>query len=273
MQCDILFIVSVLIQVGNTLSGVGERFLAFFEYRNRFKSSLNNIINMLHQENRAKINFHAKQIHPVNIVELENATFAIEDTKPKAGLSLVIKHSKITLIMGANGSGKTSLLRALVGELPLTSGQLRWFCDRDQIVYSSQGAGLFNRTLLENVTYGSKTSNLNDEFIALLPKTLTNRLQEMVGSQSMRLSGGEKQIIANIRAMQTAGETYIFDEPTAHLDIDAQVLFYQALQNNFTGKTVIIVDHNQIAKNYCDEIIDIEYINDNKHFNEAFEPV
>ncbi|HLB42811.1 MAG TPA: ABC transporter ATP-binding protein [Gammaproteobacteria bacterium] len=255
---DILFIVSVLLLAGNTLSGVGERLLAFFEYRNRMQSALTGVEEMLYQKKRihlsAKFVAHAPHI---NIVELENGVFLMgENGQLSRPFNLVIKRGIITLITGSNGCGKSSLLRVLIGELPLVSGELRWFIRPNKVVYSAQMANLFNRSLLENITYGSKTTIFNDQFNALLPKTLSHRLHETVGSQSMRLSGGEKQIIANLRAMHMPGEIYIFDEPTAHLDASAQVLFYESLKKIFSGKSIIIVDHNPIAKNFCEEVID-----------------
>lgn len=255
---DLLFIVSVLLLAGNTLSGIGERLLAFFEYRNRVQSALTGIKKMLYQKTHIPLSSqYSVHIPHGNIVELENGIFLTNESgQLSRPFNLAIKQGNITLITGSNGCGKSSLLRVLVGELPLISGELRWFVPSNKVVYSVQIANLFNRSLLENITYGSKATILNDKLNILLPKTLLHRLHETVGPQSMRLSGGEKQIIANLRAMHVPSEIYIFDEPTAHLDKGAQILFYESLKKNFSGKSIIIVDHNPMAKNFCEEIID-----------------
>jgi urea transport system ATP-binding protein len=141
-------------------------------------------------------------------------------------VSLTAKKGEVTCILGRNGVGKTSLLRAIFGLNPIRSGRIRWE-DRDLTVLPPheraraglalvpQGREIFPRlSVLENLETGFATlprglRHLPDEIFTLFPV-----LKDMLGRRGGDLSGGQQQQLAIARALVARPRLLILDEPT-----------------------------------------------------------
>ena len=141
-------------------------------------------------------------------------------------VSLTAKKGEVTCILGRNGVGKTSLLRAIFGLNPIRSGRIRWE-DRDLTPLATheraraglalvpQGREIFPRlSVLENLTTGFATlprslRHLPDEIFTLFPI-----LKDMLGRRGGDLSGGQQQQLAIARALVARPRLLILDEPT-----------------------------------------------------------
>ena len=141
-------------------------------------------------------------------------------------VSLTAKKGEVTCILGRNGVGKTSLLRAIFGLNPIRSGRIRWE-DRDLTVLPPheraraglalvpQGREIFPRlSVLENLETGFATlprglRQLPDEIFTLFPV-----LKDMLGRRGGDLSGGQQQQLAIARALVARPRLLILDEPT-----------------------------------------------------------
>jgi len=141
-------------------------------------------------------------------------------------VSLSAEPGKVTCILGRNGVGKTSLLRAIFGLNPIRSGRIRWE-DRDLtalppheraragLALVPQGREIFPRlSVLENLTTGFATlprslRHLPDEIFTLFPV-----LKDMLNRRGGDLSGGQQQQLAIARALVTRPRLLILDEPT-----------------------------------------------------------
>ena len=141
-------------------------------------------------------------------------------------VSLTAKKGEVTCILGRNGVGKTSLLRAIFGMQPVRSGRIRW---EDRILNElpphqraraglalvPQGREIFPRlTVLENLETGfapllRSERTIPDEIFALFPV-----LKEMLHRRGGDLSGGQQQQLAIGRALVTRPRLLILDEPT-----------------------------------------------------------
>jgi urea transport system ATP-binding protein len=141
-------------------------------------------------------------------------------------VSLTAKKGEVTCILGRNGVGKTSLLRAIFGLNPIRSGRIRWE-DRDLaalppheraragLALVPQGREIFPRlSVLENLTTGFATlprslRHLPDEIFTLFPV-----LKDMLSRRGGDLSGGQQQQLAIARALVARPRLLILDEPT-----------------------------------------------------------
>lgn len=213
----------------------------------------------------------------MSIVKIKDINYSIIDgvsmRKILNNVTLNIDSGKITLIYGPSGSGKTTLLYAISGMLDnLQSGEIiientslysLKEHERDKFRLTNMGLVFQNLNLfpymnvIENIFMpiyannrkpGSKEMDKLKELLKLMD------LSEYIDKPIYTLSGGEQQRIAIIRAFITAPPIVICDEPTANLDRNNSIIFYKKLKAlaKTTNCAVIMVSHDELAKNYCD---------------------
>ena len=142
------------------------------------------------------------------------------------GVDLSADIGKVTCVLGRNGVGKTSLMEAIIGNEPISQGEIRWE-DQDitrlppyerarlGIAYIPQGREIFPllsvRENLETAFAGlrRRDRNVPDEIFELFPV-----LQDMLGRRGGDLSGGQQQQLAIGRALVTRPRLLVLDEPT-----------------------------------------------------------
>ncbi len=142
------------------------------------------------------------------------------------GVSLDVPSDKVTCVMGRNGVGKTSLLGAIVGQLPITSGEIVWngtpvtraSCEsraRAGVAYVPQGREIFPLlTVRENLQTGLFVLPRNDRRIPDEIFDLFPVLRDMLSRRGGDLSGGQQQQLAIARALVMRPKLLILDEPT-----------------------------------------------------------
>ena len=162
-----------------------------------------------------------------------------------SGVSLDVKRGERVCIVGDNGTGKTTLLRVLIGELSPGSGRIR-IGHNVQFGYYDQGQMLLDPN---NDVIGE----LQDAYHLYSEGELRNILGrflfrgEDVFLKVSDLSGGERARLALLKLMMSGANTLILDEPTNHLDIESKEVFEEALLE-FPG-TCIIVSHDRYFLN------------------------
>ncbi len=179
--------------------------------------------------------------------------------KAVRGISLDVEEGQIVTLIGANGAGKSTTLRAISGLVRPGSGSIT-FEGTDLlglaphrvveagIAHVPEGRGIFaNLTVHENLrlaTYCRKDRDRipedGERVFSLFPR-LKERLAQMAGT----LSGGEQQMLAVARALMTRGRIMLLDEPSMGLSpILVQDIFRTIVEINQAGTTVLLVEQN-----------------------------
>ena len=174
------------------------------------------------------------------------------------GLDFTVAKGEIVSLIGANGAGKSTTLRAISGILPL-KGEVR-LGDRDLkglppheivklgVAHSPEGRGVFpNLTVLENLEMGAYIRRDRDGIKRDLEHcfSLFGRLKERIAQKAGTLSGGEQQMLAISRALMTKPRLLMLDEPSLGLAplIVAQI-FEIVKKVNRDGVTILLVEQN-----------------------------
>uniref|UniRef100_A0A6B2KWS6 Uncharacterized protein n=1 Tax=Arcella intermedia TaxID=1963864 RepID=A0A6B2KWS6_9EUKA len=204
----------------------------------------------------------AVQSHSHNgLVRIKDATFAWDDTPILSNITLSFKRNHLTAIVGEVGSGKSSLVHAILGEMHKVSGSVEV---NGSVAYVSQQPWLLNATLRDNVLFGKpfEEERYNNtievsELLADLKMLPGGDLTE-IGEKGINLSGGQKQRVAIARAIYANADIYLFDDPLSALDAHVGKSVFQ---NCFLGvlrdKTCILVTHQLQYLKDCDQIISL----------------
>jgi ATP-binding cassette, subfamily B, bacterial len=194
-------------------------------------------------------------------IELENVTFAYPDRQTTVKqLSLKIPAGQTIAIVGATGSGKSTLVKLLLRLYEIQSGRITLdgidiqdlhLADlRKSIGLVSQDVFLFHGTVRENIAYGSPDADFHaviaaakiaeaDEFIAHLP----DGYDTIVGERGQKLSGGQRQRIAIARAVLKNPPILVLDEATSAVDNETEAAIQRSLDRITLDRTTIAIAH------------------------------
>lgn len=187
-------------------------------------------------------------------------------------ISFNVEPGTTTAIVGASGSGKSTIARLLFRLYDLDSGKIR--IDEQNISDLQQGSlratlgivpqetALFNDTLRNNLIYGNPSCT-HDELVdaiqaahleSLVAK-LPDGLETRVGERGLKLSGGEKQRVAIARMLIKNPKIYIFDEATSALDMKTEKDLQACLKQISSDVTTLIIAHRLSTVTHADNIL------------------
>ena len=175
------------------------------------------------------------------------------------GISLTIQAGEIVTLIGANGAGKSTTLRAISGLVPAGRGRIVFegmeitSASADKIVqrgigHSPEGRRIFaNMSVRENLELGAFTrrdrAGIREDFDRAL--TLFPRLRERIGQNAGTLSGGEQQMLAMGRALMARPKLLLLDEPSLGLAPFLVLDIFNIIRDiNAQGTTVLLVEQN-----------------------------
>uniref|UniRef100_A0A8D3BQW4 Multidrug resistance-associated protein 1-like n=1 Tax=Scophthalmus maximus TaxID=52904 RepID=A0A8D3BQW4_SCOMX len=176
-------------------------------------------------------------------------------------VSLDIKPGRLVAVVGAVGSGKSSLMSALLGEMHRTKGFINI---QGSLAFVPQQAWIQNATLRDNILFGSphEDKKLQEviEACALIPdlELLPGGDLTEIGEKGVNLSGGQKQRISLARAAYNQADIYLLDDPLSAVDSHVgKHLFDKVIgpKGLLKDKTRILVTHGLSFLPYADEIV------------------
>ncbi len=210
-----------------------------------------------------------------NSINLENVTFAYSGAPQPAlrGLSLTVRHGESVGIMGASGTGKSTLVDVLLGLLIPQTGVVtvdgedvhanlrNW---QRQVGYVPQTIYLTDDSLRRNIAFGVAKEDIDDAavwrslrdaqldvFVGSLPEGLDT----IVGERGVRLSGGQRQRIGIARALYHDPAVLVLDEATSSLDAATESGVIDAVKALRGNKTIIVVAHRLGSVEHCDRVV------------------
>ena len=241
---------SPLVQIGQLLTKLNNTLISY-----------RNIDKLMTDVSRDELTIDQKAVVLKNgKVEIENLEYSIDETKILNQINVNLNDGEKLGIVGAVGSGKTSLLKHIIGYILPSSGTIL-VSDydiknipskllREHIGYCSQNIQLFSGSIYDNITAGLEDSSEEDvveaatiacchDFIAKLPGGYGYQLIE----NGMNLSGGQRQSIALARAFIRKPKLLVLDEPTSSMDSETEEKIVNNIFSLPNNPTIVISTH------------------------------
>lgn len=223
--------------------------------------SINRINEILSKENKITDPQESKEIKPdkKGVVEFDNVSFRYGEAEECVleNINFTANPGKTTAIIGATGSGKSTIVRLIPRLFDVTKGsvkvggvdvrELDQHTLREEISYAPQDGILLSGTAEDNLRYG-RTDATNDEVIKALEIAQANfvlekdnGVQMSIAQSGTNVSGGQKQRLSIARAIVKDSPIYIFDDSFSALDFTTDQKLRDALHANLDNVTMIIV--------------------------------
>lgn len=210
-------------------------------------------------------------------IVFKDVTFRYGNRKPVLkNISFTIPQGKKVALVGASGSGKSTIAKLLLkyyqpeeGEITIDGADIQEMDNeslRKCISYVPQNIELFSKSIYDNIRISRMNATIEEvkeaakaadahDFIKRLPMQYYTYLEEAGNG----LSGGEKQRIALARAFLKKNEFYIMDESTSNLDFATENIIFDMIYHKFRKKSMLIIAHRLATVKNCDTIIVLEH--------------
>lgn len=232
-------------------------------------------------DNLTQVERLSKSKNPQSIkkfdINFQNVSFTYPETKQKVldRISFTLPQGKTVALVGASGSGKTTIARLVPRFWDVSEGdvciggvnvkEIDSYSLMKQISFVFQNTKLFKTTLLENIKYGNPNATLEEvdravdmaqcrDIIDKQPLGLNTK----IGTEGTYLSGGEQQRIVLARAILKNAPIIVLDEATAFADPENEHLIHHALKELTKGKTVLMIAHRLTTITDADNILVID---------------
>jgi len=211
-------------------------------------------------------------------IRLDNITFAYPNTDRNifTDAGMVIPIGKSVGVVGASGSGKSTIVDILLGLLQVKQGTITsdgqnifdnypgWLA---HIGYIPQTIYMLDDTIRRNIAFGVKDEDIDDDRVwAVLKEAqmlefvedLPDKLDAEIGERGVRISGGQRQRLGIARALYHDPELLVFDEATSALDNDTETAIMDAIDSLHGQKTMVIIAHRLRTIENCDIIYEVK---------------
>lgn len=210
--------------------------------------------------------------HQLHTLTIDGLTYLFPGTeKGIHDIDLELRRGMFFVITGRIGSGKTTVLRTLLGLLPSQRGDVLWNGERvddaatffvpPRCAYTAQVPRLFSESLRDNILLGLPEEHVDVEgalYSAVMEKDvldLDNGLDTVVGIRGVKLSGGQVQRAAAARMFVRQPELYVFDDLSSALDVETERKLWERLFAKSDGQSCLVVSHRRAALRRADHIV------------------
>lgn len=195
----------------------------------------------------------------MSMLKIENLSISYEAIEAVKDVSFEVNEGEVVTLIGANGAGKTSILRTISGLVRPSNGTISYLDNQiqktaarkivaDGLAQVPEGRHVFpGLTVLENLEMGVFLNNSKDEIQASLKRVFDRfpRLEERKNQDAATLSGGEQQMLAMGRALMSKPKLLLLDEPSMGLaPIFIQEIFDIIQDIQKQGTTVLLIEQN-----------------------------
>ena len=239
-------------------------------------TSLERISDVMNQEPEIFDTAKSKELKIKGHVQLKDASFGYKSYKPVLdGISLDVKPGEMIGLVGASGTGKSTLINLIMHLYEVDNGEIlidgtnikdiKLENYHSQIGVVLQETFLFTGTILNNIKFAKPDATYDEviqaakmanahEFICRTPDGYNTYLSE----RGFNLSGGERQRIAIARAILNNPSILILDEATASLDTESEYLIQKALERLTNGRTTFAIAHRLSTLKDADRLVVID---------------
>ncbi|SDS92575.1 ATP-binding cassette, subfamily B [Paenibacillaceae bacterium GAS479] len=212
------------------------------------------------------------QAPPLEVLEVRGLSYRFPETgRGIEDIDLTLRAGSFTVVTGMIGSGKTTLVRALLGLLPAEAGEINWNGERvehpadffipPQSAYTAQIPRLYSDQLRNNILLGQpeRPGSLSRALHAAVMEDdiggLEQGLDTMVGPRGVKLSGGQAQRTAAARMLVRDAQMYVFDDLSSALDVETERRLWERLFEERGDAACLVVSHRKAALAHADHII------------------
>ncbi len=206
------------------------------------------------------------ELHHAPALTFDKVTIAYGDAAPAVrDFSLTVPSGRIIALVGASGSGKSSLIHLLLGLSPLTSGRILvdgqpLLCDDDlsaSIAYAGQAPMVIPGTLEDNIRIALPQASHRQIMEAAVKAGLRGDLNRVIDERGGGLSGGERRRLGLARAFLKPAPILLLDEPTAHLDARSENDLLAVIQQAAKDRTTVIATHSAAVAALADTVVEL----------------
>ncbi len=242
------------------------------------KNILNDVMKLAKSSKLGEMDKTVKSISFNRAIEFKNVSFFYNNNESLVvdNVNFLIKKGTMVGLIGATGSGKTTIVDLLSTLLNPTNGEILvdnsplndnfYFKWKEKITYVSQHIYLLDASFAQNIAFGLSNNEIDLNIVksvadqAQISKFIENNnngYQTIIGENGVFLSGGQKQRIGIARALYKNSQILIFDEATSALDSETEENIILSIKNFKKDITIIIISHRSTTMKYCDSIYKI----------------
>eukprot|EP00658_Telonema_sp_P-2_P002243 TRINITY_DN10857_c0_g3_i8.p1 TRINITY_DN10857_c0_g3~~TRINITY_DN10857_c0_g3_i8.p1 ORF type:complete len:875 (+),score=213.59 TRINITY_DN10857_c0_g3_i8:73-2697(+) len=198
-------------------------------------------------------------------IEIQDGAFSWNTSSEQptlSGINLKVLPGELVAVVGGAGFGKSSLLEAMLGEMPHVSAGASKRSIRGRVAYVPQSSWIFNGTVQDNILFGLDYDEQrfnNAVQLAQMVRDLdimADGKYTEIGERGVNVSGGQKQRISIARAVYADADTIVLDDPLSALDASvAKVVFEDCIRTGMSGRTRVLATNQLQFVSQCDRII------------------